>query len=267
MTTNGKHVSWEEEAISFAGIDLFLRSAGAGDPLLVLHEELGDPGSLSWQDALAAKRTLIEPLHPGFGRSPRLDWIASVRDLAAFYAAFLRARGLAPIDVVGFSFGGWIAAEMIALDPSLFRRAVLVAPPGIRPPEGEIFDLFTVTAKKFVQESVLDPVRTPEFAGLFGGDQTPEQFEAWEDARAEVARLAWQPYMFDPALPHLLALAEAPPTLVVAGREDPIVPRSVAEAYAGAIAGAKLVLLERCGHRPEIESREAFVREVAPFLS
>jgi pimeloyl-ACP methyl ester carboxylesterase len=267
MGTNGKHVSWSEETTAFGGIDLVVRKTGSGAPLLVLHEELGDPGSLSWQDELGSTRTLLEPLHPGFGRSPRLDWIASVRDLAAFYAAHLRARGGAPIDVLGFSFGGWIAAEMIALDPTLFRRAVLVAPPGIRPPEGEIFDLFTVTAQKFVQRSVLDPAATPEFRGLFGGDQTPEQFEAWEDARAEVARLAWQPYMFDPALPHLLELAAAPPTLVVAGRDDPIVPRSVAEAYAKAIAGAKLVLLDRCGHRPEIEARDAFVREVANFLS
>jgi pimeloyl-ACP methyl ester carboxylesterase len=267
MGMNGKHVSWVEQTTSFGGIDLIVRKTGEGDRLLVLHEELGDPGSLSWQDELAAKRTLSLPLHPGFGRSPRLDWIANVRDLAAYYAALLRAGGEAPIDVVGFSFGGWVAAEMIALDPTLFRRVVLVAPPGIRPPEGEIFDLFTVTAQKYVQESVLDPARTPEFGGLFGGEQTPEQFEAWEDARAEVARLAWQPYMFDPALPHLLELAKAPPTLVVAGREDPIVPCSVAGAYAKAIAGAKLVLLDRCGHRPEIEARDAFVRELGGFLS
>jgi hypothetical protein len=33
---------------------------------------------------------------------------------------------------------------------------------------------------------------------------TPEQFEAFEDARAETARLGWEPYMHNPSLPYLL---------------------------------------------------------------
>ena len=30
---------------------------------------------------------------------------------------------------------------------------------------------------------------------------TPEQFELFEDARAETARLGWEPFMFNPSLP------------------------------------------------------------------
>jgi len=83
-------------------------------------------------------------MHPGFGRTARLDWITSVRDLASFYQRIVREQKLAPIDVIGFSLGGWIAAEMAVNNPAHFRRMVLVAPFGIRPPRGEIFDLYKV---------------------------------------------------------------------------------------------------------------------------
>ena len=76
---------WTEDRIRIGDIDLAVVRGGAGQPLLVLHEELGYPGWLRWQAALAREHALLIPMHPGFGRTPRLDWITSVRDLAAFY--------------------------------------------------------------------------------------------------------------------------------------------------------------------------------------
>ncbi len=57
------------------------------------------------------------------------------------------------------------------------------------------------------------------------------------------------------------------PTLLIWGREDAVVPVSAGEAYNKAIAGSRLVVLDHCGHRPEIEQNAAFVREVKGFLS
>ena len=71
---------------------------------------------------------LIIPLHPGFGATPRADWIWNIRDLAGFYARFIREQKLDPVDVIGFSLGGWVAAEMAANNQDQFRRMVLVAP-------------------------------------------------------------------------------------------------------------------------------------------
>ena len=266
MSAGDERLRWSEDKVRVGDAELLVLRAGTGKPLVILHEELGRPGELSWQRDIAASRTLVEPLHPGFGRTPRCEWIASVRDLAAFYAAYLRTQKLAPADVIGFSFGGWVVAEMMAADPALVRRAVLVAPPGIRPREGEIFDLFRVSAKKYLQATVLEPGATPEFSALFGGEQTPEQFEAWEDARAEIARLAWAPYLFDHTLPQRLALVPPPPTLLVWGKNDAIVPAVVGEDYAKSLPGAKLVCFDGCGHRPEIEKCQQFVKEVQSFL-
>ena len=103
---------------------------------------------------------------------------------------------------------------MAAFDARQFRRMVLVAPTGIRPPTGEIKDLFTVPARTYLNACVHNMASTPEFAKLYGGEQTPAQFEAWEDARAEAARIAWEPYMFDPSLPELLEGVAGLPTLL-----------------------------------------------------
>ncbi len=255
-----------EEKVEVGDDSLLVQTMGSGRPLLVLHEELGCPAPVGWQTELARSRTLVTPLHPGFGRSPASEWIANVRDLACFYARYLRDQRLVPIEVIGFSFGGWIAAQMAAQDPSLFSRMILVGALGIRPPEGEILDLFMRTAEKYLQASVLDREATPEFGALYGAEITPEQFEAWEDARAQVARWAWQPYLFDPSLPRLLEGVRGVPSLVIWGADDAVVPRSAAEAYRRALPGARLVVFPRCGHRPEIEQRAAFLGELRAFL-
>lgn len=261
----GTRLEWTEDRTTVGGDELIFLKGGGGRPLLVLHEELGHGGTLLWHRALASERTLVLPLHPGFGRTPRAEWISSVRDLACFYGRFLRERKLAPIDVVGFSFGGWLAAEMAANDPGLFRRMVLVGAPGIRPPEGEIFDLFIPTAREYLQATVRDPESTAEFGSLFGVEQTAEQFEAWEEARAQVARLAWQPYLYDPSLPRLID-GLAVPTLLLWGADDRIVPVATGREYAKAIPASRLVIVPECGHRPEIEARETFLREVRDHL-
>jgi len=266
-TTDSESPSrWIEDRVRIGGIDLVMVRGGSGRPLLILHEELGYPGWLGWQTALAQNRTLLVPMHPGFGRTARLDWITSVRDLSCFYGRLLREHQLAPVDVIGFSLGGWLAAEMAANNPAQFRRMALVAPVGIRPPEGEIFDLYNVTVNAYLQASVRDPQATPEFARLFADLEPPQQMEAWEDARVQTARIAWRPYMYNPSLPHLLEGVSGLPTMLVWGADDGVVPLSAARAYQGAIAGSRLVMIAEAGHRPEIETPREFLNHVQEFL-
>lgn len=257
---------WREETARVDGANLIVVKGGSGRPLLVLHEELGHPGWLKWHAALARRRTLLIPHHPGYGRTERVDWILNIRDLAGFYGRYIKDNRLAPVDVIGFSLGGWIAAEMAACNPTQFGKMVLVAPAGIRPPSGNILDFFQMMAPQQLLTSVCDPAATPEYASLYGGAPTPEQFEAFEEARAQTARLAWQPFMFNPSLPHLLGVAGGLPTLIVWGKEDAVVPVSAAAVYRDSIPGARLITYDKCGHRPEIERSAEFIREVETFL-
>src|SRR5262249_10875721 len=133
----------KEQSLRVGANDLVVIQGGSGQPVLVLHEELGHPGWMQWHNELAGSRTLMIPQHPGFGKTPLIKWIRNVRDLACFYSRFIREQGLVPIDVIGFSLGGYIAAEMAVNDAKQFRHMVLVGAAGIKPPEGEIADLFT----------------------------------------------------------------------------------------------------------------------------
>jgi pimeloyl-ACP methyl ester carboxylesterase len=255
-----------EEKLKVAGAELVMVKGGSGKPLLILHDELGYPGWMAWNETLAHDRTLLIPLQPGYGKTPKIEWIMDYRDLGGFYSQVLREMKLDPIEVIGFSAGGFIAAEMIAADPRIFSKMVLVAPMGIKPAQGEIMDIFPITMRTHLRATVADPFNTPEFTKLYGGEMTPEQFEAFEEARAESARIGWQPYMHNPSLPHLL-YGPKPPTLLLWGTADKVVPRGCIDAYQKAIPEAQIALIKDVGHRPEIENSAEFERLVTKFLA
>ena len=249
------------------GLRLQVLVGGNGAPLVVLHDEMGYPGAMAWQRELADARQLHIPLAPGYGIAPRIEWVNSVRDLACVYARWLREQQLAPVDVIGFSFGAWLAAEMLANDATLFRRMLLVAPLGIKPITGVILDAYGLSHREHLKATVAEPDATEEFATLYGGAPTPAQIEAFDDARAESARLAWQPYMHNPSLPFLLdGLGDVVPVSIVWGERDAVVPRASMQAYVTALGKAGLHVVPRCGHRPEIERKDSFLAIVREFF-
>lgn len=258
-------VEMTEKLVDVGGVGVVTLEGGSGRPLLMLHDELGFPGWMGWNAALAGAHRFVVPLQPGFGRTPRVEWFKSVRDVAAFYARMVRESGLGPVDVIGFSMGGWIAAEMAAADPEMFERVVLVAPLGIRPAEGEILDFLAMTMRRHVMATVSNQ-GAEEAKALYGGGVSAEQYELFEAARAEASRLAWEPYMHDRTLPHRLGGLQGPETLIIWGDKDQVVPRGCAEAYAEAIPGARLEVIAGAGHRPEIEEPGRFVELVGALL-
>ncbi len=265
MTTTAQ--AWTEEMVELAGASVQLVKGGSGEPLLILHDEMGHPGWMNFHEALGQSNELIIPSHPGFGDSSFLDWIMNMRDMAGWYLEALDDLGVERINLMGFGIGGWLAADMATMDPGHFKKLILVDAAGIKPPTGEIFDMFLVVAKEFITESFLSPENTPEFATICPEEPTPEQAEYWEVAREQACRLSWRPYMHYPALPNLLSRLKNLPTQIVWGREDPIVPLSAGQAYNDAIPGSQLAVIDNAGHRPEIEQPDEFVRIVQKFLS
>lgn len=261
MTTVAR--GWTEERVHIAGTEVRLVKGGSGPPLLVLHDEMGNPGWCETFEGLAAQHTVYVPSHPGFDDSPRLDWVASVRDLACWYVRALDELAVGPVPILGCSFGGWLAAEIAALCPPLVEKLVLLAPPGVRPPRDEIFDMFLVTTDDYLRQCFVDQTA---FERNFGGEIAPEERRRRETAREQTCLLTWRPYMVDPALPHLLPGVKAS-TLLLWGREDAIVPLSAGEAYRDAIPDARLEVLAGCGHFPHLEQPDAVVSLVQPFLA
>ncbi|MCH8800580.1 MAG: alpha/beta hydrolase [Chloroflexi bacterium] len=260
-------LTWTEGTTQIGGAGLHIIQGGNGDPLLVLHDEMGRTAPLRYAEALAQDSTLHLPAHPGFGVTDRLDWIMSVRDLASWYLRALEELGLERVNVLGFSLGGWLAAEMACQSPQTFKKMALVAPAGIKPPTGEILDMFLIVAKEYLEVGVLDASSTPEYPTICPEEASPEQVELWECAREEAARLAWRPYMYHPALPHLLGRLKELPTLLVWGEQDGVIPVSAGELYQQSIQGARLEIISNCGHHPELEQTDEFVELVRSFFA
>lgn len=104
------------------------------EPLVLLHG-----GSGSWThwirnvEALAAAgRRVVVPDLPGFGDSARPPGGQDADSVAPAVAEALPAVvGEAPVDVVGFSFGGLCGGSMAVSHPDRVKRLVLVGAPGL----------------------------------------------------------------------------------------------------------------------------------------
>jgi len=259
--------TWSEQTLEAAGGPVQLVKGGQGEPLLIFRDEIGDHSWLRYHEALAQDYTLYIPSHSGLGETKRQEWIMNIRDLAGWYLEVLDDLGLDQVNAMGFSLGGWLAAEIATMCPHIFKKLVLVGPVGIRPPTGEIFDMFLVVAQQFITAGFLDPESVPEFTAICPDEPTPEQVDAWEEARVEASRMGWKPYMHYLGMPNLLHRIKSLPTLIVWGRQDGIVPLSAGQVYQESIKDSRLVVINDCGHRPEIEKADEFVRVVKEFLS
>jgi pimeloyl-ACP methyl ester carboxylesterase len=177
----------------------------------------------------------------------------------------VRTQNWRSIDVIGFSAGAFIAAEMAVACPEMFRRLVLVAPLGVRPHQGEIFDFLAVTTRTHLAATVYKQ-DAAECSEIYGGEIGPKQWQLFEAARAETSRLGWEPFMFDPSLPNRLEGLGDLKTLLVWGTQDKITPRGLIDVYEQSIPNSRVATMDGVGHRPEIEDPARFVRIVREHL-
>ncbi|MCY4654942.1 MAG: alpha/beta hydrolase [Dehalococcoidia bacterium] len=265
MTTTAE-LTHTRHTRELAGIQTALVTGGQGDPLLVLHDETGHPGWMRWHENLSQDFNLQIPMMPGYGGSENLDWAMSMRDMAGWYLEALDDMDIGQVSVVGFSLGGWLAAELATMNPERFKKLALVSAAGVRPPVGEILDIFLITVPIFLEASVADKGSVAEFPIICPDEPTHEQAMDWEDVREVACMLGWRPYMHNPNLPHLLHRLKRLPTLIVWGRDDAIIPLSAGQLYNESIPGSRLAVLDNCGHRPEIEHPDEFARILSGFL-
>ena len=125
--------NFSEEFVDVGGSKVHLLKGGAGEPLLLLHGSGGNEGALRYAQALADRYTVYMPSHPGFGQSDRPEWLENMVDLACFYNWFLEKQGLDGAHCIGFSLGGYLAAEMAVACHHSFSKLMLVDAVGIKP--------------------------------------------------------------------------------------------------------------------------------------
>ena len=255
-------------------LDLDVLRRGSGRPILLVHG--ANPVSLKapFLDLLAAHGEIVAPSHPGFGNSPRPDDFDTMYDLVRLYLDALDALP-ERVVMIGFSFGGWIAAEVAVCGHEKLDRLVLVDPVGIKlggREERDIVHFFNTDPAELTRRAWHDPAQRP--AGIHGLGWQADIDAVSDDAElVALARnwdalclYAWRPHMYNPQLKHWLRRI-AVPSLVLWGAGDGIVTPDYGRTYAGLIPGARFAAIEKAGHHPELEQPEAFVEHVTRFLN
>jgi pimeloyl-ACP methyl ester carboxylesterase len=251
--------------ISIAGVDLELFERGQGDAILYLHGGGGIASDAGFLDLLARERRVIAPSHPGFGKSSLPDWLDSVDDVAHIYLELMDRLGLARADLVGFSIGGWIAAELATKTPERFDRLVLIGPVGVktgRPDKLDIPDVFAMPLEELDKLRFHDPAK---HAGSFAALSDEELYIVARN-RETLALLTWEPYMHNPKLKHRLHRVNAP-ALLLRGASDRIVSAEYLERYAALIPNACIETIAEAGHLPQVEQPAATAANVLRFLN
>ena len=259
MATAG---AWTEHTVEVSGAKIHLRRAGKGTPVIVLHHDIGTLDTLAFYDELAKSHDVIVPHYPGWGKSPRLDWMRHPRDVAVLMQGLKSELGLAQAALLGLGFGGWVAAEMAAMAPREVSKLVLVGAFGIKPPEGDILDQAIISYIDYPHAFFHD---RKAFEAHYG-NVSVDQLEAWDIAREMSFRIAWKPYMYSQQLPHLLGAVKAP-ALIVWGDDDKVVPVSAAHRFKTALPNAKLEIVKGAGHAVEMEKPVELARLVSPFIA
>jgi len=254
---------WTSGVISAAGTELHFKRAGKGPPVLVLHRDIGTPDRLDFYDLLARDHDVIIPHHPGYGASPRADWVRGVRDIVAVYRTFQGKLGLQAATLVGLGFGGWIAAEIATVAPVDTPRLVLVGAMGLKPPQGEILDQALISYIEYVRAGFH---AEDGFERIFGAQPSLAQLVQWDLCREMSFRVAWKPYMYSDSLPYLLRDVQSR-ALIVCGDNDRIVPPSAAMLYAESLPHARRETIEAAGHLVEMEQPERLADLIKRFAA
>jgi pimeloyl-ACP methyl ester carboxylesterase len=243
------------------GTPVRLLTGGEGLPLLFLHGAGGGGRWLSFQEELGRRFTVHFPSHPGHGGSPAAEWIQHISDLAFHYLDLLDALGLERVHLVGASFGGWIAAEIAVMASARLHSLVLIDPVGIKV-EGWIYPfLFGMDLPQLVGTVFHNPSAA---LALAPRDQSIDTLVELYRQSAALARVAWNPYLYNPLLRRRLGRITAP-TLLCWGRHDRVAPPSCADAWVKEIPGAKLRTFEESGHVPHLEEPGAVAAAVTAF--
>lgn len=242
--------------------------AGSGPTVILLH---GLGGSTQvWQlnvAALAEKYHVVVPDQIGFGKSDKPLVNYRIRTYVDFLDQFCKQLKIERPSLVGNSMGGWIAATFAAAFPDRVDKLVLVDAAGYKPPK----DLDTRTfygLNPTTREGMKVLVAKVFYNKLFLTDAAIDQSIAARLAAGDgytINSITESIIRGEDFLDDAVKTIKRP-TLLIWGRQDGLVPLAEGEHFNKDIAGSKLLVVDQCGHMPQIEKPAEFNAAVLKFL-
>jgi 2-hydroxy-6-oxonona-2,4-dienedioate hydrolase len=252
----------QEKVTAVYGQHIHYFEVGQGPTVILLHG-LGGAKEfwLANIGALAPKYHVYAIDQIGFGQSdkPLLDY--KIATFADFLYGFMQEEKIAKATLVGNSFGGWIATDFAVQHPEMVDKLVLVDAAGLTW-QAPLPDLnpSTIAGWRTLIELVFYDKKMVSDEGVMQAFAQHMRNNDGYTIQRTVASFA-SPQFEDGKLASIHAA-----TLVVWGRQDELIPLASGEKLRDGIAGAKLVVLEHCGHVPQIEKPAEFNQTLLEFL-
>jgi pimeloyl-ACP methyl ester carboxylesterase len=282
------------QPVAMAYMDIPSRIAPNGMTVVLLHGKAF--GCYYFRNVIEALTRagyrVVAPDQIGWGKSPKPDLHYSFHLLAANTAALLDHLGVAKVAVLGHSTGGMTAARFTLMNPDRVTHLVLEDPLGLAdyrtgiPAQSddalyqhELHWTDPVIIRGYVQGYFVNPepkVWEPLADVLVRVTLSPD-YPRWARAAALTFQMIYQqPVRYEY---HQIA----PPTLLIVGAEDHVVPlgqyaqpaeaarlgdfTGLSAAAARDIPSATRVVIPDCGHIPHLEHPSQFLTELLRFLA
>jgi pimeloyl-ACP methyl ester carboxylesterase len=280
MTAGITHHNAETLSVEAAGVEFAYRRFGspAALPLVMLQHFRGnlDNWDPALTDGLAAEREVILVDYAGVGSSTG-EPSGTIASTARQMIAFADALGLAEIDLLGCSIGGFVAQEIALVRPALVRRLVLAAtgPKGAPGMHGWRDDIATAARGESKPENLLyimfahteaSQGKGMEFLGRF-----MERREGRDAPTSDAARDAQYDAIVEWGIPDHAALQRLTgiksPTLVIQGDGDLMIPTKLSHLMAGLIPDAQIRIYPDAAHGFLFQYPTEVAAEVNAFLA
>ena len=221
--------------------NIFLRKAGEGPPVLLLHGGACD--SSDWVETmvpLSGSYTFYAPDLVGYGQSDRHRDSYYLSDFTDSTKGLIEALGLdSPLVIVGHSLGGRVALDIALNHPDKVRKLALIDTTGFS--RLARWGSFLGTMAYLIRRLLGRPQPYPRFM------------------------------MENGAVPDWVCLDRLPelkiPTLILWNRRDPYYTVKGALRAKELMPQAQLEIMPRYGHAPHRTERDSFNKLLAAFLA
>jgi pimeloyl-ACP methyl ester carboxylesterase len=250
-------------------------SGGNGPVLLFLHGFGGD-ALTTWKSEmleLCSTYTVVAPDLLWFGES-YASWDANLESQTRAIEILLDELGADTISVIGQSYGGFIATDLLMKHPEMIKRLCIANSPGpdYRPEQLDTvcrsFGVNTIE-ELFIFE---DPQMVQRIFNLasFKDRRIPksvlnETYSLYFDQNHNELRQLMQTLKSEPIRSEVFNLMKKMDMMILWGEKDELFFLDQGKHFAYE-AEAELIVIEGAGHAPQMDNPRRFTKEVASFF-